>query len=106
MNKTINVTEYFRIIQESSQYSLQQLVTIDPANSPKYDPKKHGTELRQEWKNCDGYYGLNATGLESIIKAIIIKEAGINGKEVSLGEYLNELREISGIVHKAVECLH
>lgn len=104
MSKEIIVTENYQIKIESNQYIVRKLHIVDPRNSPKYNPEKHGEnpKVRYEWKD-EGYFGLHDKGLHAAIKSIIFKESFLSSKEkFSLREYLNELKCISERVFKEV----
>lgn len=104
MSKKITVTENYQIKIESNQYIVRKLHTVDPKNSPRYNPEKHGENpaVRYEWKD-EGYFGLHNKGLHAAIKSIIFKESFLSDKEkFSLNEYLNELNCIADRVFKEV----
>jgi hypothetical protein len=105
MSKTINVTDKFRIVQESNQYVLEKLHIVDPKKSPTYDSTKNDGEVSMKWKD-EGYFGLHASGLASAIKQIIVREVGLRGEEViSLKEYIKSIKEVSKVVDDAVSDL-
>lgn len=103
MNKEIELTKNFRIVMDENQYRVQRLHKVDPTKAPRYNPEKHGTEIKMKWKD-DGYYSLTDNGLRAAIKSVIIGESGVSGKErLSLKEYLQELKEISKVVFENVD---
>lgn len=102
MEKIIDVTKKFRIIIKDGQYIVQQLYKIDPSNSPRFKNKTDGT-IRYEWKN-DSYFGLHDKGLKQAIMNIVFKESKSRGKQqLSLKDYLDELKEITNQVFDIVE---
>lgn len=104
MGKEITVTDNYQIKIESNQYIVRKLHTVDPRNSPRYNPEKHGEnpKVRCEWRD-EGYFGLHEKGLHAAIKSIIFKESFLSNKEkFTLREYLAELNCIGERVFKEV----
>lgn len=97
--KFVNVTDNFKIEICTMEHRVHSLQTIDPRKAPKYDPVKHGTEVRIEWVDEQQYFGLHMAGLRSAVKYIAVREAGLrvgksDGASVSLREYLNEIKNV------------
>lgn len=90
----ITLTQNFRIVQSEREYTLQQLHMIDPKNSPRFDPEKHSSEIRQEWKDAEaGHYSLTPNGLRALLKYVATQEIAMENEELHIKEYLKLLKE-------------
>jgi hypothetical protein len=100
-SKFITATDNFKIEIGTLEYRVHALQTIDPTKAPKYDPKKHKSDVRIEWVDEKKYFGLHMDGLRSAVKYIAVREAGLrvgkkndDGVSVSLREYLDEIKNV------------
>ncbi|MHC8516832.1 hypothetical protein [Sporosarcina sp. ITBMC105] len=64
---TINDTNY-RLALDADNIQIEQRVTVDPTKSPAFNPAKHDTAIRQEWRSIGKYYTSIPAALEGVLK--------------------------------------
>src|SRR5690625_4564217 len=101
--KVINVSENFRILRDTMNYTVQQYVTTDPSRNPRLKSSDDVPEPRQIWRD-EGYYGVSTSGLKAALKNIAIMSVESEAKDgIHIREYLKMLKDFTKIINDSVE---
>ena len=84
--RTIAINADYRLAFDDANVMIERLTTVDPTKAPAFDPTKHGTELRQEWKSTGKYYATIPKALTALLEQSIR-----NGESATLREVLVEI---------------
>jgi len=104
----VKITEHFGLTADDTQYTLYEMVTVDPAKAPGYKAPADGTmpPTRTEWRSAQRFYSLTADGLAAAIQTAAIRE--VNRKSVAaditelLAEYKAEVTRIGNAITDAL----
>ena len=96
MTLNIEINESYRIISDALQIIVQRNHTIDPTKSPAFDPDKHSSEIRTEWKDFK-YCGSVTHACDIILKQRIL-ESDANSIRQLRNEITSFKREISALI--------
>ena len=77
----IQVTEDYKLTSDGTQIIIQRKQIIDPTQSPAFDPEKHSTEKRIEWKSWK-YCSKVEQAIEVILRQRILETDATNLKDL------------------------
>ena len=78
----VKVNDDYKLVSDGMQIVIYRKNLIDPAKSPKFDPKKHSSEKREEFKPYK-YASSIEHALDIILKQNILESDAKNLKELS-----------------------
>lgn len=92
--RTISVNEEYRLSIDPDNIQIERLITIDPTRTVGYDPAKHGTEIRQEWRSLGKFYSNIPSAFEGVLKHALSSgpDTDVRGLLVELQAFRAELR--------------
>ncbi|WP_060210223.1 hypothetical protein [Sporosarcina koreensis] len=91
----ITGTDY-RLSMDADNIQIERLTTVDPTRAVGYDPEKHGTEVRQEWRSIGKYYTNIPAALEGVLHHALRNgpDTDVRGLLVELQSFRAELKAL------------
>lgn len=66
--RLIEINADYRLAIDTDNIQIERLITVDPTRTVGYDPEKHGTEIRQEWRSIGKFYSSIPAAFEGVLK--------------------------------------
>lgn len=91
----IAVTDRYGLVPDSHNYTLYELVTVDPRKSPNYKSDGQPVTLRQEWRQAkpEFHASLSPAGLRHVLSHIAYKSAISDAEQTTIQRYIASLNE-------------
>ena len=91
--RLIEINADYRLAIDTDNIQIERLITVDPTRTVGYDPEKHGTEIRQEWRSIGKYYGTIPAALEGVLSHALRSglDTDIRGLLVEFQSFRDEL---------------
>jgi hypothetical protein len=100
----VSITNDFRLVSDDRNIIVQRRVLVDPTKSPAYDPAKHGTVVREEWRD-NGFFPLTTKGLAAAIDCVAFRKVAAEDGEKTLPAFVAEVRRISEELKASYEAI-
>lgn len=65
--KIISIGEQFRFSCDELAVSIEEFVTIDPTKSARFNPEKHKSDIRQEWKPINKHFSTVEKAVDGLL---------------------------------------
>lgn len=94
--RTIVINADYRLSIDTDNVQIERLITVDPTRTVGYDPEKHGTEIRTEWRSIGKFYASIPAALEGVLKHALSSgpDTDVRGLLVEFQSFRAELRAL------------
>lgn len=88
----------WRLKMDDLAIELEEMKKIDPTQSPNFNPEKHSSEIRHEWKSVGKYYSSLERALQGLVELNIRR-----GEDTDLAGLLADMRQWQKTIEEAMK---